>query len=35
VLRFLVVASEGLPAKPEPAAPVIATEEEELEEDEA
>jgi small subunit ribosomal protein S6 len=36
VLRFLVVVSEGLPAKPEaPAAPVIATEEEELEEDEA
>ncbi len=35
VLRFLVVASEGLPAKPEPAAPVIATEDEEIEEDEA
>jgi small subunit ribosomal protein S6 len=35
VLRFLVVASEGLPAKPEVAAPVIATELEELEEDEA
>src|SRR5436309_15497850 len=35
VLRFLVVASEGLPAKPEPAAPVIAAEDEELEEDEA
>lgn len=36
VLRFLVVVNEGLPAKPEvPAAPVIATEDEELEEDEA
>ncbi len=35
VLRFLVVVSEGLPAKPAPAAAVIATEEEELEEDEA
>ncbi len=36
VLRFLVVVSEGLPAKPEvAAAAVIATEEEELEEDEA
>ncbi len=35
VLRFLLVASAGLPAKPVAAAPVIATEEEELEEDEA
>jgi small subunit ribosomal protein S6 len=36
VLRFLVVVSEGLPAKPVPAAAVIAApEEEELEEDEA
>ena len=37
VLRFLVVASEGLPAKPEaaPAAAVIATEDEELEEEDA
>jgi small subunit ribosomal protein S6 len=36
VLRFLVVVSEGLPAKPEAAPAVIATpEEEELEEDEA
>lgn len=36
VLRFLVVVNAGLPAKPEaPAPPVIATEDEELEEDEA
>jgi small subunit ribosomal protein S6 len=38
VLRYLVVVSEGLPAKPEVApvaAAVIAPEEEELEEDEA
>ncbi len=36
VLRFLVVASEGLPAKPAAPAAVVATpEEEELEEDEA
>ena len=38
VLRYLVVVSEGLPAKPEPApaaAPVIAPEVEELEEDDA
>jgi small subunit ribosomal protein S6 len=36
VLRFLVVASEGLPAKPAaPAAAVIAPEEEDIEEDEA
>ena len=38
VLRYLVVVSEGLPAKPEAAptaAPVIAPEVEELEEDEA
>lgn len=37
VLRFLVVVSAGLPAKPEaaPAAAVIATEDDELEEDEA
>jgi small subunit ribosomal protein S6 len=36
VLRFLVVVSEGLPAKPEAAPAVIAApEEEELEEDEA
>jgi small subunit ribosomal protein S6 len=35
VLRFLVVVSEGLPAKPEAAPAVIATEDEELEEDEA
>jgi small subunit ribosomal protein S6 len=35
VLRFLVVASEGLPAKPEAAAPVIAADVDEIEEDEA
>jgi small subunit ribosomal protein S6 len=34
VLRFLVVASEGLPAKPEPAAAVIAADVDEIEEDE-
>jgi len=35
VLRFLVVVSEGLPAKPEVAAAVIPAEVEEIEEDEA
>jgi len=36
VLRFLVVVSEGLPAKPEPAATVIAADVvDEIEEDEA
>src|SRR5213593_1107571 len=35
VLRFLVVVSEGLPAKPEAAAAVIAADVEEIEEDEA
>lgn len=35
VLRFLVVVSAGLPAKPEVAAAVIATEEDELEEEDA
>lgn len=35
VLRFLVVASEGLPAKPVAPAAAIAAEPEELEEDEA
>ena len=36
VLRFLVVVSEGLPAKPEPAAAVIAADVvDEIEEDEA
>ncbi len=35
VVRFLIVVSEGLPAKPEAAAAVIAADVEEIEEDEA